>query len=119
MKRRRNTDDPATGTDLQLALLRWAKARGWLVKMDRRSQMCRTESTSGFPDLVLIWDRPQGAVWFVIECKSRYEKLTADQEAWRAAIESRSPWVHYRVWRPQDFDTAKAVLAASEDLEWA
>ena len=117
-RRRHNTDDPQTGTDLQVSLLRWAKARGWLVKMDRRSHMARTESSPGFPDLILVWNRADGAVWVIVECKSRYEKLSRDQLLWRVAIEERTPWVHYRVWRPQDFDTAKAVLAALEELRW-
>jgi Holliday junction resolvase-like predicted endonuclease len=126
----RSTEAPTTGTQLQFRLLYRAKAAGWLVQLSRRSLSCRTDSSKGFPDLVL--SKPGHLIF--IECKSRYERLSEEQVAWAAAITNSSMEdvtadshdynspvgglrVEYRVARPQDYDQLMAKFEAGR--EWA
>lgn len=98
---------PKNGTEMQMWLLRAAKQAGWLVQMTRRSHVCRTESSSGFPDLFMV----RGGDKIVIECKSRYEKLTDEQVEWHRQLALAD--VEVFVLRPADYDIGLKLIGVA------
>ena len=95
--------------DWQRDIIHLARTVGWKVAHFRPAQTSKGWRTAvgadgaGFPDLVLVRDR----VVFV-ELKNEKGRMSEDQLEWKAALEAAG--VECYVWRPDDLDSAMAVL---------
>lgn len=102
-----------------------ARALGWRVYRTWLS----IRSPAGFPDLVLVRQRPAPRLIFA-ELKTDTGKTTPEQDAWledlaavAAASEvpldmgGRRVALETHVWRPRDFDAIARILGAREDAK--
>lgn len=89
--------------ELQDAIIKRAKAAGWLAYHTRDSRRCEP----GFPDLILL----RGSVMLVVELK-RSKRLhpTAAQKRWLKAFQL-IPGAVVRIWSPEDWQEITRELA--------
>ena len=91
-----------TEEELQDAVVKCARLLGWRVHFAWLS----IHSAAGYPDLTLVWPAdgapPPGrrARILYLELKTERGRLTAEQEAWGAALRAIGGPVAYRVIRP-------------------
>ncbi len=85
--------------EFQAAVVKLAKAKGWLVYRTRNSR----GSEMGFPDLMAVRERVVYA-----ELKTKIGDTTPAQKVWIAAINSAQGECY--VWRPSDWPTIKELL---------
>ena len=83
-----------TEKQLQAAVMRMARLRGWLAYHTYDSR----RSEPGFPDLVMV----RHSRLLFVELKSERGKLTEAQHGWRNALVQVYE-VEVHVWRPSDW----------------
>jgi hypothetical protein len=101
---------PISEAQFQQRVLDLARLRGWHVTHFRAvftSGKWRTPLSghAGFPDLVLA----RGGRVIIAELKSSTGRLSAEQQAWLAAL---GP--HGRLWRPRDWPAIVAELTGTK-----
>lgn len=102
---------PASEAGFQVAVLRYARLRGWRVAHFRPARTVEGWRTAvsadgtGFPDLVLV---RQGKL-IVAELKSSKGTLTPEQEQWIRELHHAG--VEVRVWRPEDWPEIERELS--------
>ena len=83
-----------TEKQLQAAVLKLAKLRGWMAYHTYDSR----KSQAGFPDLVLV--RPPDLLF--VELKSEKGVVSLAQEDWLLRLQNASV-MRTRLWRPRDW----------------
>ena len=98
-------------SDWEQTIEEYLKIKGWRVFHQRPGMMrsgkwvsAGTADSKGFVDFVAVRER----IVFV-EGKTRYDKLTREQECWRDAI--RKAGGEWHCFRPQDRDEMERILA--------
>lgn len=96
-----------------------AKSNGWRPYHLRDWDSRHIVSGRGFPDLVMFrQDEETGATEFVVaELKRGHDsKLSPEQRDWFCAFQAQLPTFE---WRPEDWDTIRAVLKDGPEIESA
>lgn len=91
-----------TEAQLQDAIVTTARLLGWLVYHTFDSR----HSAAGFPDLVLV----RGTALIFAELKSETGRLSAEQDAWLAALQDTRR-VIVAVWLPRDWQSGEIERA--------
>jgi hypothetical protein len=103
---------------LQDAVVKCARLLGWRV----HHAWLSLHSAAGYPDLTLVWPAdgqpPAGrpARLLFLELKTARGRLSAEQEAWGAALAAVGGPVAWRVIRPRDWldGTVERLLRGEE-----